>query len=344
MRTSLSKWAFLQKSCRCRISILTEKATTIAMNRVVKGPAFTKPFRRALSWYSLLSVCAIVSRRIPPVACTTSLLPKIPIPVTILIPSYQRQKYLPRAIYSALNQSLKDIEVLVVDDKSTDSSVAIVESIIATDSRLRLVQHTFNSGTHAARVTGVLAAQGEYILSLDPDDELFPFIAEDALHYALLHDMDVVEFHVMEFVSNTAKQFKFMNPPFVMATTPEVIQLFIQHKLNWNLWKRLIRRRVYVAALNLLGPRIRAKRIIYAEDKLHISLVFMLANGCYFLQEPGYIYYRDNPENSESGSQQTKKECLRQLRYVERAIKFYYKHYENLTYEMGHLFPRRLMP
>jgi glycosyltransferase involved in cell wall biosynthesis len=313
------------------------------MEVVSRRPAFTKQFRKAIYWYIFISVVIVLFQRIPPITFKIARLPRIPLPVTIIIPSYQRERYLPRAISSALNQSLKDIEVLVVDDKSTDSSVAIVESIIARDSRVRLVQHSSNSGTHAARMTGVMSARGEYIMSLDPDDELFPFIAEDALRYALLHDMDVVEFHVMELVSGRAKQFSFMNPPFLKAKSSEVIDLFSRQKLNWNLWKRLIRRRIYVNALNLLTPRIRAKRIIYAEDKLHIGLVFLLANGCYFLQEPGYIYYRDNPENSESGSQQTRKECLRQLRYVERAIKFFYKAHGNLTYEIGHLFPKALL-
>jgi glycosyltransferase involved in cell wall biosynthesis len=204
------------------------------------------------------------------------------------------------------------------------------------------VEHTANAGTHAARITGVVNARGEFILSLDPDDEIFPFIAEDALHYALVHHVDVVEFHVMEVIGGRAKQFSFMNPPFVKADTAELLDLFSNQRLNWNIWKRLIRREVYLKAMNVLTPRIRSKRIIYAEDKLHIGLILMVANSCYFLQEPGYIYYRDNPENSESGAQQTGKECLRQLRYVERAIKYFYKQRVNVTYQMGQFVPKSL--
>jgi glycosyltransferase involved in cell wall biosynthesis len=306
-------------------------------------PILSPEFRRAIYWYVTLSILVIIFGRTPPIDCVTTQLPKLPLAVSIIIPSYQREKYLLRAISSALNQSLKEIEVVVVDDQSTDSSIAIVQEAMTHDSRLRLVQHPRNAGTHAARITAVQSALGEFILSLDPDDELYPSIAEDSVHFALLHSVDIVEFQVLEVISDRAKQFAFLAPPFVKATSIEVITLFSNQRLNWNIWKRLIRRAVYLAAIEMLTPRIKTKRIIYAEDKLHIGLVFLGAQGSYFLQEPGYVYYRDNPENSESGAQQTKKECLRQLRYVERALKYFFKQKGNYTYELGHLYPKALL-
>lgn len=257
-----------------------------------------------------------------------------------MIPSYQRQRYIRRAISSALNQTLKDIEVIIIDDHSTDHSVALVEMIMAREPRVRLVRHTTNCGTHAARITGILHSRGHFVLSLDADDELFPFIAEDALHFALLHRVDIVEFHVMEVISGRARQFSFGNPPIIKADGDALSKMFSEQRLNWNIWKRLIRREVYMRALNILTPKIRSKRIIYAEDKLHFGLVCLVANGFYFLKEPGYVYYKDNPENSESGKQQSREECLRQLRYVERALKYFYRTHANISYQVWQANPK----
>jgi glycosyltransferase involved in cell wall biosynthesis len=269
-------------------------------------------------------------------------LPQLPLPITIMIPSYQRERYLERAIASALNQTLADLEVLIIEDHSNDRSTAIVESIMARDPRVRMIRHSSNAGTHIARISGVFHARGHFLLSLDADDELYPFIAEDALHFALLHKVDLVEFHVMEVVGGRAAQFSYCNPPSVTGDGAKLITLFRTQNLNWNIWKRLIRRDVYIKAINLLTPKVRGKRIIYAEDKLHFGLVCLIANGFFFLKEPGYIYYKDNPENSESGTQQSRATCLRQLRYVERALRYFYRVHANVPYQIRDSDPRGL--
>jgi glycosyltransferase involved in cell wall biosynthesis len=270
---------------------------------------------------------------------SVALLPVPDLPVSIIIPSFHRDRYLQRAVRSALNQTLSTIEVVVIDDCSQDSSVPIIRRMMAEDSRVRLVRHTVNSGTHAARITGVKCARGKFVLSLDPDDELYPFIAEDAVHFALLHGVDIVEFHALEVVGGRAHQFDFLNPPSLRGDGDCLARMFSGQAINWNLWKRLIRRTVYLRAINILTPRIRSKRIIYAEDKLHIGLICLVANGFYFLKEPGYIYYRDNPDNSESGAQQTSLECLRQLRYVEKTLKYFYLEKMNLTFKLSEEMP-----
>jgi glycosyltransferase involved in cell wall biosynthesis len=254
------------------------------------------------------------------------------LPVSIVIPVFNLEHYLYRAITSAMNQSLKDIEILVVDDGSRDHSMSIVENLMRVDSRLRIVRHSTNAGTHAARTTCVENARGVFILSLDPDDVLFPFTAEDALHVAVLHYADVVEFQALEVVNGSARLFSFLNPPVMKATGFALAELFSNHQLNWNIWKRLVRRDAYAKALAVLPRGAKMRRIIYAEDKLHFGCILLFARRFYYLKAIGYIYYRDNPDNSESGKQQTRREALRQLRYVERGLKYMYKKIANLSY------------
>lgn len=91
--------------------------------------------------------------------------------VSVVIPTYNHTEYLNRAIESALNQSISDIEVIVVDDCSEDNPQSIINSI--EDPRLKFISHDKNRGGSAARNTGIMASTGKYIAFLDADDVWF---------------------------------------------------------------------------------------------------------------------------------------------------------------------------
>ncbi|SFR88850.1 Glycosyl transferase family 2 [Halomicrobium zhouii] len=92
--------------------------------------------------------------------------------VSVVIPTYNRADVLPRAVGSVLDQTVADLELLVVDDGSTDGTVALLEAY--DDERLRVVEHETNQGANAARNTGIQEAEGEYVAFLDSDDEWRP--------------------------------------------------------------------------------------------------------------------------------------------------------------------------
>lgn len=98
---------------------------------------------------------------------------KVPI-VSIIIPLYNKELIVGRTIQSVLRQSFSDIEIVIINDGSTDGSVAVVDSFY--DDRIHLISQE-NGGPSKARNTGVKHSHGSWILFLDADDEL----AEDAL-------------------------------------------------------------------------------------------------------------------------------------------------------------------
>ena len=91
---------------------------------------------------------------------------------SIIIPVYNAKKFVARAIQSAINQNYKGIEIICIDDKSTDESVRIVKEFMAKDKRIKLICNDRNLGTFATRNKGALSANGEYLLFLDADDYL----------------------------------------------------------------------------------------------------------------------------------------------------------------------------
>lgn len=100
--------------------------------------------------------------------------------LTVVIPLYNQQQYIEQCLKSVLNQNFKDIEVLVIDDGSTDDSFAICNRIAQSDHRVRII-HQENKGLSEARKTGIINCNTEYITFVDADD----FILENAYEYAL---------------------------------------------------------------------------------------------------------------------------------------------------------------
>ena len=95
---------------------------------------------------------------------------------SIIVPLYNKEKYISRAIYSALNQSFKNFEIIIVNDGSTDNSLNVVKEI--KDSRIRIINQK-NLGASNARNTGIKKAKSPYIAFLDADDEYMPFFLEN---------------------------------------------------------------------------------------------------------------------------------------------------------------------
>jgi len=99
--------------------------------------------------------------------------------ISVVIPVYNRATTILRAVTSALNQTVPQLEVLVVDDGSTDDTVKIVNTI--PDQRLRVLRMSSNRGAQNARLKGISEARGAYLVFLDSDDELLPDSIEKRL-------------------------------------------------------------------------------------------------------------------------------------------------------------------
>lgn len=94
--------------------------------------------------------------------------------VSVIMPVYNRERYLSQAIESVLNQTYGDFELIIVDDGSTDNSQAIIKEYAGKDKRIRYAFHEKNRGVSAARNTALAMAQGEWIALIDSDDAWHP--------------------------------------------------------------------------------------------------------------------------------------------------------------------------
>ena len=114
--------------------------------------------------------------------------------VSIIIPACNAEKTLAAALDSALNQTLRDIEVICVNDGSTDRTLEIIVAYMRKDSRVRGLSFNYSGGTVFARKMGIQDATGDYIMHLDADDLLPPSACESAARLITEKNVDILQF------------------------------------------------------------------------------------------------------------------------------------------------------
>lgn len=110
--------------------------------------------------------------------------------ISVIIPVYNTAKYLEKCLASVLNQTLKDIEIICIDDGSTDNSLEIIKEFGQSDGRVKFLTQK-NQGQSVARNVGIKAAQGEYIGFIDSDDWADESMFEKLYENAKAYDSDI---------------------------------------------------------------------------------------------------------------------------------------------------------
>ena len=114
--------------------------------------------------------------------------------VSIIIPAYNAEKTLAAALESALNQTLRDIEVICINDGSTDRTLEIIMAYMRKDSRVHGMSFNYSGGTVFARKMGIQDATGDYIMHLDADDLLLPSACESLVRLISEKNVDILQF------------------------------------------------------------------------------------------------------------------------------------------------------
>ena len=165
--------------------------------------------------------------------------------ISIIVPVYNVETYLEECLDSIQNQSYTDLEVILVNDGSTDGSQAICERYCKENRRFHLLNQE-NQGLSAARNTGVAASRGEFIVFVDSDDMILANYLETLMHY-MREDVDIVESQFT--VSNEEFLAKSFKEPTILfeGNSQEAVKIFPKHVLNVNAVTKLYRRSIVEA-------------------------------------------------------------------------------------------------
>ena len=124
--------------------------------------------------------------------------------VSIIIPTYNSEQHIQQCLDSILSQSYSDLEVICVEDGSTDHTLELLEEFAAKDPRVIVIKRSENTGISSARNTAITVARGEWLLFVDSDDWISPDTCERAIAAAHIHQADTVVWcYTREFASQS---------------------------------------------------------------------------------------------------------------------------------------------
>lgn len=159
--------------------------------------------------------------------------------ISIIIPVYNVEPYLPRCLDSVAGQTYGDFEAILIDDGSSDRSGAICDKYAAQDSHFRVI-HQPNGGVSVARQTGLEAARGEYVIHIDPDDWVEPDMLEELYTKALEENADIV-------VSDFFMGKRYYSQAFEPLTAKSLTRGMLFQQLHGSCWNKLMKRTCYSA-------------------------------------------------------------------------------------------------
>ena len=242
--------------------------------------------------------------------------------VSVIIPAYRVEQYLHRCVDSVVAQSLRDIQIIIVNDGSPDRSPEICREYEKADPRVCVINKK-NGGLASARNAGLRQANGEYIFFLDADDWIDPNTLEELYRIARSYQVDFVRFRPMTAhwpgiedgtMCNFGNEECMKEGLFDRSFIEEVLlpRLFATPELQLGVivaaWRSLYRRSFLAEHALCFEEEVR-----YSEDTLFSAKVVMAASKFYYLDGPRYYHYFYNPASITRSYREDRWEVYRKL-------------------------------
>ena len=220
--------------------------------------------------------------------------------ISVIMPIYNGGKYLHYSLRSIQNQDMKDIEIILVDDCSTDDSISIIQKYRAEDQRIRLIKNQYNRKILYSKSIAALNSNGQYIIQLDQDDIFIRNDVFDMLYYeAETNNLDLV--HIRDFIKRSFHfdKITYVNTPLTHLVFPREMHYKQQPELtqrnfvdnnNYLLWGLLIKADLYKKSIYKLWPIIMNYHLIFHEDYTISFMIIILTKRYKYLNNFALIH------------------------------------------------------
>lgn len=209
--------------------------------------------------------------------------------VSIITPVYNAERTLSVTLSALLQQTYCHLELLFVNDASTDGSLAVIEGALEGFKQrgicVEVLTHAVNQGVAVARNTGLDHATGDYIYYVDADDWLEADMIQIAVEEAERSHAQIIGF---DWYLAFEKRARHMRQPH-FSTPAEAIELMLNGKMRWNLWLFLVRRSLYEQHRIRFTPQMNM-----GEDMMVTFKLFSLADRVSYIGRPLYHYGQSN--------------------------------------------------
>ena len=203
--------------------------------------------------------------------------------ISIIVPVYNVEKYLERCVNSIINQTYKNIEIILVNDGSTDNSGNICDKFGKKDSRIKII-HKSNGGLSDARNAGLKIAKGEYIGFVDSDDYIKEDMFETLYNLNKEHNSEISIVSYYEYYNDKLIAVRDSKKLEVFNKISAIKELLIDTKIQSYAWNKLFKKELFE---NLEFPTNKN-----FEDIATTLLLFEKANKIVLLEDPKYYYLR----------------------------------------------------
>lgn len=212
--------------------------------------------------------------------------------VSVIVPVFNTAKYLSRCLDSILRQSYENLEIIIIDDGSTDNSYAVAKTYEQKDSRIRLITQE-NCGVTPTRVRGIREAQGKWIGFVDSDDYIEPYMYEQLATCIDWQDCDLVSADTYLHTLSGALTIDFDNyAPRLYENLPRDIYPTMLHDFHINIKGMrcyLVTKLFRADILKSVAEKVDL-RVFYGEDAMILYRYCLLCNSIYIMREPLYHY------------------------------------------------------
>ena len=207
--------------------------------------------------------------------------------VSIIIPVFDASNYIEKCVLSCVHQSYRSIEIVLIDDGSSDDSLSVCQKLSATFENVALISHDKNYGQEKTRTDGLAAAKGEWVLFLDSDDTLENSCVEKLLSAALETKSDIVVFD-FDYITNNLRSRVSASIDQKKYTSKEFIQHFLSD-VSWS-FISCIGTKLYNLPFLRKNNLFFEKQYKYNEDGAFALKAIEKATSIYYLKESFYNY------------------------------------------------------
>lgn len=217
--------------------------------------------------------------------------------VSIIVPVYKVEKYLKRCVASLMNQTLSDIEIILVDDGSPDNSGKICDSLQEKDCRIKVI-HKSNGGLSSARNTGVKIARGQYIGFVDSDDDVALDMYEKMYSVAKRENVDFVMSDYQRICADGRCYLKTLDIPSGLYDKDQIRRIIfpnlimgenIEYGPLLSVWHCL-----YCADFLRQNDLYFDEEVRWSEDNIFSAIAGYCCNRFYYLKGEGVYHYYQN--------------------------------------------------
>ena len=214
--------------------------------------------------------------------------------VSIIVPIFNQEKNLKSFYMSIYNQSLKDIEIIFINDASTDNSRQIIEEFMQKDKRIVLMRNDSTERTYFLKTKGIFKSRGEYVLFVSPDDLLLNDILKKAYETAKINDLDIVQYYLIIGNHKNNRLWKNIKCKSGIIHYPKTKDYFYNCRCP-NIFDKLIRRKTFINSMKYFLREFNDDKFDYSDDDLTFYGLSKVAESYGFLEEPGYFYNTKDP-------------------------------------------------